>query len=143
MAPSLLHPPSHLSPAQALDLSQRAPILLKRNPKTISSSPLASIISAPESTELWITYENLLLSCLRTGDELGAHECIERLVKRFGPDNERILAFTGLVREAEATDNKELEKILNDYDEILAENNTNIVSYLGHTCGVLRNIDCV
>ncbi|KUI52760.1 TPR repeat protein oca3 [Cytospora mali] len=126
MAPSLLHPPSHLSPAQALELSQRAPTLLQNNPKAISSSPLVSLFSAPESTELWIIYENLLLSCLRTGDEGAAHECIERLVKRFGEDNERIMAFMGLVREAEATNNAELEKILKEYDEALAENNTNI-----------------
>lgn len=77
---------------------------------------------------MWITYENLLLSCLRTGDEESAQECIERLVKRFGPDNERISAFRGLVREAKATNDAELEAILKDYDEILAENNTNIVS---------------
>ncbi|KAK7749612.1 Inositol phosphatase SIW14 [Cytospora paraplurivora] len=126
MAPSLLHPPSHLSPAQALELSQRAPTLLRNNPKSVSSSPLLSLFSAPESTELWITYENLLLSCLRTGDEESAQECIERLVKRFGPDNERISAFRGLVREAKATNDAELKAILKDYDDVLAENNTNI-----------------
>ncbi|ROV87887.1 hypothetical protein VMCG_10291 [Cytospora schulzeri] len=126
MAPSLLHPPSHLSPAQALELSQRAPTLLRRNPKAISSSPLASLFSQPESTELWIIYENLLLSCLRTGDEEAAHECIERLVQRFGQDNERIMAFMGLVQEAEASNNADLEKILKEYDEVLAKNDTNI-----------------
>lgn len=130
MAPSLLHPPSHLSPAQALELSQHAPTLLRRNPKAISSSPLASLFSAPESTELWIIYENLLLSCLRTGDEEAANECIDRLVKRFGQDNERIMAFMGLVKEAEASNDADREKILKEYDEILAENDTNIVSVL-------------
>lgn len=84
-----------------------------------------------------MTYENLLLSCLRTGDERSAHECLERLVKRFGDDNERIMAFKGLVKEADASNNAELEKILKEYDEILAINNTNIVSSLGgfQTCG--------
>lgn len=38
------------------------------------------------------------------------------------------MAFSGLVKEAEATNNAELEKILKDYDAILAESNTNIVS---------------
>lgn len=75
-----------------------------------------------------MTYENLILSCLRTGDEKAAHECLERLVKRFGDSNERIMAFTGLLKEAEASDNAALEKVLKDYDGILAENNTNIVS---------------
>lgn len=134
MAPSLLHPPSQLSPPQALELSQRAPHILQTSPSIISSSALASIFSAPESTELWLTYENLLLSCLRTGDERAAHECLERLVKRFGEDNERIMAFTGLLKEAEASDNAALAKVLKDYDEILAENNTNIVSIPGWYC---------
>lgn len=128
MAPSLLHPPSHLSPPQALELSQRAPGILASSPSTISSSALASVFSAPESTELWLTYENLLLSCLRTGDEKAAHECLKRLVQRFGDNNERIMAFRGLVQEAEAADNAALEKVLKEYDGILAENNTNIVS---------------
>lgn len=75
-----------------------------------------------------MTYENLLLSCLRIGDKTSAHECLARLVRRFGDDNERIMAFTGLVKEAEAPDNAALEKVLKEYDDILAENDTNIVS---------------
>lgn len=75
-----------------------------------------------------MTYENLLLSCLRTGDEKAAHACLDRLLKRFGDDNERIMAFTGLVKEAEALDDAALEQVLKEYDGILAENNTNIVS---------------
>lgn len=128
MAPSLLHPPSQLSPPQALELSQRAPNILQNSPSTISSSALASVFTASESTELWLIYENLLLSCLRTGDERAAHECIDRLVRRFGEDNERIMAFTGLVKEAEASSNAELELVLKEYDGILAQSNTNIVS---------------
>lgn len=135
MTPSLLRPPSHLSPQQALELSQRAPAVLANSPSTISSSALASVFSAAESTELWLTYENLLLSCLRTGDEKAAHACLERLVKRFGDDNERIMAFTGLVKEAEASNNAELEQVLKEYDGILAENNTNIVSNADRTLG--------
>lgn len=101
-------------------------MLLRRSPKAISSSPLAALFSQPESTELWIIYENLLLSCLRTGDEEAAHECIERLVNRFGEDNERIMAFKGLVQEAEASNKAHLEKILKEYNDILAKNDTNI-----------------
>lgn len=40
------------------------------------------------------------------------------------------MAFTGLLKEAEASDNAALAKVLKDYDDILAENNTNIVSIL-------------
>ncbi|KAI3396393.1 hypothetical protein diail_12201 [Diaporthe ilicicola] len=126
MAPSLLHPPSHLSPSQALELSQRAPAILQNSPRTISSSPLTSLFSSPENTELWITVENLLLSCLRTGDEKAAHECLERLILRFGDANERIMAFKGLQKEADAPDNAALEKVLKEYDGILAQNETNI-----------------
>ncbi|KAK3373780.1 hypothetical protein B0T24DRAFT_274470 [Lasiosphaeria ovina] len=126
MAPSLLHPPSQLSPAAALELSQQAPALLQSSPSTVSSSPLGAIFSASESPELWIKYENLLLSCLRTGDDLAAQQCLERLAARFGEDNERIMAFRGLVKEADAQHPGKLEAVLKDYEEILKENDTNI-----------------
>lgn len=74
------------------------------------------------------------MSCLRTGDERSAHECLERLVKRFGEDNERIMAFTGLLKEAEASDDTALAKVLKEYDDILAGNNTNIVSIQAGFC---------
>ena len=128
MAPSLLHPPSHLSAADALQLSQCAPAVLKSSPSTISSAPLQALFSAPENAELWVNYENLMLSCLRTGDDQSAHECLERLVNRFGGDNERIMALKGLLQEADAENNAALEKVLKEYDQILSENSTNIVS---------------
>lgn len=71
-------------------------------------------------------YENLLLSCLRTGDDQAARQCLTRLEARFGDDNERVMALKGLVKEAAADDNGALEKVLKEYDAILAENNTNI-----------------
>lgn len=127
MAPSLLHPPSHLSPAAALQLSQQAPLVLQSSPATVSSSPL-SFLSTSESPDLWLKYENLLLSCLRTGDEHAAHQCLDRLVARFGENNERVLALKGLVKEADATNPSQLETVLKEYESILAENGTNIVS---------------
>jgi hypothetical protein len=81
-----------------------------------------------------MTIENLLLSCLRTGDEKAAHECLERLVLRFGDDNERIMGFQGLLKEADAPDNAALEKVLKEYDDILAKNETNIVSHPDYRC---------
>jgi hypothetical protein len=129
MAPSLLQPPSHLGPADALQLSQQAPFVLQNSPSTVSSSPLAALLSRSETTDMWIKYENLLLSCLRTGDERAAHQCLERLVARFGNDNERVMALKGLVQEADAQNNADLEKVLREYDQILGDNNTNIVCY--------------
>ncbi|KAK3327359.1 hypothetical protein B0T19DRAFT_160947 [Cercophora scortea] len=126
MAPSLLHPPSQLSPAAALQLSQQAPAVLQSSPSTVSASPLSALFSASESPELWTKYENLLLSCLRTGDERAAHQCLERLVARFGDDNERVMAFKGLLKEADAANNGQLELVLKEYDQILSDNDTNI-----------------
>ncbi len=76
---------------------------------------------------MWIKCENLLLSCLRTGDDRSAHLCLERLVDRFGDNNERIMGFKGLLKEAEAGDKEELEQVLKEYEGILSESDTNIV----------------
>ncbi|KAF7546164.1 hypothetical protein G7Z17_g8637 [Cylindrodendrum hubeiense] len=126
MAPSLLQPQGHLSPAETLKLAQQAPDILRRNPKAISASPLLSLFSAPETADLWTIYENLLLSCLRTGDDESAHHCLERLVLRFGDNNERLMAFKGLVKEAEASNHNELLAVLKEYEDILEDNQANI-----------------
>lgn len=123
MAPSVLFPPSQMSPESALSLSRTAPTVLRASPA------YSALFSAPEKSELWIQYENLVISCLRTGDERAAHECLARLVRRFGADNERVQALSGLIKEAEAPNNAALEGVLKEYDEILAANDTNIVSY--------------
>ncbi|RYO87333.1 hypothetical protein DL762_004263 [Monosporascus cannonballus] len=126
MTSSLLRPPSHLPPAIVLKHSQLAPRILENTTGAISNSALQSLLASSETSELWTTYENLLLSCLRTGDDEAAHRCLGRLVKRFGDENERVLALKGLLKEAEAEDDATLEVILNDYDQILADNPTNI-----------------
>ncbi|KAI5461094.1 hypothetical protein BGZ63DRAFT_357203 [Mariannaea sp. PMI_226] len=126
MAPSLERPQGHLSPAEALQLAQQAPSILRRNPKAFSASPLSSLFTAPETAEIWIIYENLLLSCLRTANDESAHQCLERLVLRFGDKNERIMALKGLVKEAEASNNGELLTVLKEYESILQENQANI-----------------
>lgn len=127
MPPSLLRPQGHISPAEALLLAQQAPTILRQNPKAVSASPLSSLFSAPETADLWLIYENLLLSCLRTGDDESAHKCLESLVLRFGETNERIMALQGLVKEAEAANHNELLVVLKEYEEILQENPANIV----------------
>jgi hypothetical protein len=127
MAPSLLRLQGVFDPAEALQLAQQAPAILRRNPKAFSSSPLSSLFAAAESAEIWIVYENLLLACLRTGDDAAVHDCLERLVRRFGDGNARIMALKGLVKEAEAADDAALEAVLKEYDEILEEDRANIV----------------
>ncbi|KAI3323098.1 tetratricopeptide [Xylariaceae sp. AK1471] len=126
MSSSLLHPPSHLPSATALHHSQQAPSILENSPGAISTSVLQSILSTSETQELWTVYENLLLSCLRTGDDESAHQCLGRLVNRFGDDNERIMALKGLLKEATATDNATLDVILQEYEEILQANPPNL-----------------
>ncbi|KAK4211647.1 TPR repeat protein oca3 [Rhypophila decipiens] len=127
MSPSLLlHPPGQLSPAAAYYISRQAPAVLQGSPSTVSSSPLSALFSEKESPELWLKYENMLLSCLRTENDQAAHLFLERLVTRFGDDNERIMAFKGLLKEAVARQNGDQVRILNEYDQILSENDTNI-----------------
>ncbi|KAI0201307.1 tetratricopeptide [Astrocystis sublimbata] len=126
MSSSLLHPPSHLPPATASHLARQAPTTLKNSPGAISSSALQSVLAASETQELWTTYENLLLSCLRTRNDESAQQCLARLVDRFGDDNERIMALKGLFKEATAPDDATLDQILQEYDHILQENPTNI-----------------
>lgn len=124
----LLRPPSHLPPATALQLSQQAPNILRNSAGAISTSVLQSLLAAAETPELWTIYENLLHSCLRTGDREAAHICLGRLVNRFGDDNERIMALIGILKESDADDNGKLDLVLKEYDQILGENPTNVVS---------------
>ncbi|RFU34654.1 hypothetical protein B7463_g1682, partial [Scytalidium lignicola] len=126
MSSALLQPPLHLSPAAALQLSQKAPAILNSTPSSTSPNLLASILSAAESADLWTTYENLLISCLRTGDEDSAHLCLDRLTQRFGAENERVMAFKGLFQEATAEDDAALQKVLREYEEILAKDPSNM-----------------
>lgn len=126
MAPPILQSPVQLSPAAALALSQQAPAFLRSSPSTVSSSPLSTLFSGPEKSEQWLQYENLIVSCLRTGDDQAAHQCLQRLVARFGDDNERVQAIRGLVKEAQAQGNGALEEVLNEYNQILEENDANI-----------------
>ncbi|KAI2779491.1 TPR-like protein [Daldinia loculata] len=139
MSSSLLHPPSHLPPAVALQHSQQAPAILGKSTGAISTSLFQSLLSAPETSELWTTYENLLLSCLRTGDDESAHQCLGRLVNRFGNDNERIMALKGLLKEADASDSATLNVILKEYEQILQDNPTNI-PILKRRVALLRSI---
>lgn len=127
MTSTLLHPPAHLPPSVALQLSQQAPVILQSTPTSISKFSISSLYASAETADLWTTYENLMQSCLRTGDEQSAHVCLERLTNRFGSENERVMALRGLFQEAIAEDDAALQRVLEEYDSILARDQTNMV----------------
>ncbi|KAI9781969.1 MAG: hypothetical protein M1839_005562 [Geoglossum umbratile] len=121
MSSLLLHPPAHLSPPLDLRISQQAPLLLQAS----SSSVSIPFLSSGESPERWTIYEQLLLSCLRTGDDKSARLCLEKLIDRFGATNERVMGLKGMFQEAVAGDDAALERILKEYEAILDDDPTN------------------
>ena len=124
--------PTRQSDRETLQISQRAPEFLDQYPSTLAAYPVP-LISATESSELWAAYEKLIYSCLKTGDDKSAHLCLERLIKRFGASNERIMGLRGLYQEAVANDSAALEVVLEEYESILEENPTNAVCLMQHT----------
>ncbi|KAJ5157572.1 uncharacterized protein N7482_008672 [Penicillium canariense] len=108
----------------ALRLSQRAPEILGHGPA--SNAYAASSTSAPDTAEEYGRIEQLLLACLRTGDDQSAQACLDRLSHRFGPSNERVMGLRGLYQEAIAKDQLALEKCLVEYETILSENPVNV-----------------
>lgn len=116
-------PPLRQSHAEALTISQQAGIYIQKNGPTTSSISIP-FLSNPDSIELWSNYENLLYSCLRTGDDKTAHLCLEKLGARFGTNDERVMGLRGLYQEAMAEDNSALMQTLHEYDSILAEDPT-------------------
>ncbi|KAJ5510879.1 Tetratricopeptide-like helical [Penicillium expansum] len=90
----------------ALHLAQQAPAILGQE----SGSGVTSSNSS-ETADYYARLEQLLLACLRTGDDESAHTCLNRLSLRFGPSNERIMGLRGLYEEATAKDQSALEKM--------------------------------
>ena len=129
MSSPLLTSPLRHSHSEALDLSRQTPDYLH---KYTTRNARISIpwVSDPESSELWATYEKLMVSCLRTEDDKSALQCLEKLIDRFGATNERVMGLRGLYQEAVATDASALEKVLLEYDAVLAEDPVNTVCLL-------------
>jgi len=117
--------PQDTTPSSALALSQQAPGLLQSQPPSSAIFPL-SLFSTAETSDAWSYYENLLVACLRTGDDKSAHLCLERLNDRFGATNPRVMGLRGLFQEAVAEDEAALDKILDEYDKILEETPMNM-----------------
>lgn len=128
MAPSLLSQQGQMSNAEVLRVAEQAPQFLRKNPRAYTSSPLEPLLSVAESTDTWTEYENLLLACLRTGNDKAAGECLERIMFRFDEKDERVMALRGLVKEAVAVDDAALEAILKEYEMVLKDNDANVVS---------------
>lgn len=115
-----------VSHTDVLKFSQNAPQYLQKQ-ANIRTSTLLPFLSVTESSDVWMSYEQLLLSCLRTGDDKSALLCLDSLISRFGADNERIMALRGLYQEAIAADEIALDKVLQEYEHIILEDPTNIV----------------
>lgn len=113
----------HTDPNTALRLSQNASTVLSKS--SFPSLPMA-LISAAETPEDWAEIEQTFYACLRTGDDKSAHMCMEKLRKRFGPGNERVLAIRGMYQEAIAENEEQLREILVEYNKILEDNPMNV-----------------
>ncbi|KAK8218575.1 tetratricopeptide repeat domain-containing protein [Phyllosticta capitalensis] len=122
----LIYPPPNLPPTSVLRLSQLAPRVLSSSPQSSLPWPL-SLIFNTESQEVWATHENLLLACVRTGDDRAARQCLERLTARFGADNQRVQALKYLYESATAEDDKALRGVLEEVDRLTKDDPTNLL----------------
>ncbi|MCJ1286925.1 hypothetical protein MMC26_006271 [Xylographa opegraphella] len=110
---------------ELLQLAQMAPEFLRQQVETYPAYSIP-FITVVESPELWATYEKLIYSCLRIGDHKSAHQCLERLISRFGASNERVMGLRGLYREAVAEDDTTFKTIYAEYARILTDDPTNM-----------------
>ncbi|CAG8025401.1 unnamed protein product [Penicillium salamii] len=115
----------------ALHLAQQAPVIL---------GPESGSTSATDTAAYYARIEQLMLACLRTGDDQSAHTCLNRLSLRFGPSNERIMGLRGLYEEATAKDQAALEKCLQEYDHTLSQSPVN-VPILKRRVALLRSLN--
>ncbi|KAL8970519.1 MAG: hypothetical protein Q9183_001478 [Haloplaca sp. 2 TL-2023] len=137
--------PLRLSHSEALGVSQQAGSYVQSRSSAVNAIQLP-FFTTPESAELWNTYENLLLSCLRTGDDKTAHVYLEKLAGRFGANNERVMGLRALYQEAMADDTSQLSQILREYDEILFDDPTNTPikkRRVALLCGLSRRADAI
>ena len=111
----------------ALSVSQQLQRFLRDNAATGALRYPIPFFSTPETGDVWMEHEKMLVSCLRTGDDKGAFLCLERLIARFGPTNERVMGLRGLYQEALAEDEAALRKVLREYDDVLAGDVANTV----------------
>ena len=115
------------SNSEALSLSQQTAQCLQKHASTGTFTIPIPFLAYQESTDTWFMYEKLFLSCLRTGDDKAAFNCLEKLIDRFGATNERVMGLRGIYQEAVAKDDTALERVLKEYNDVLDEDTVNIV----------------
>jgi ER membrane protein complex subunit 2 len=111
---------AHSDPSNALQLSQQAPELLAKAAPSSDLFPL-SLLNASESSDSWASHERLFYACLQARDDKSAFLLLERLTKRFGASNDRIMGMRGLYQEAVAESEGDLREVLEEYNKILSE----------------------
>ena len=121
--------PISSSNKDVLTLSQQTTIFLRNHKleKPLLPVPIP-LLSSADSIDQWTRCENLMLAALRVGDDKAAFQCLERLIQRFGASDERVMGLRGLYQESVAEDQKALESVLKEYQDVLAEDPVNIVS---------------
>lgn len=118
---ALLEAPSSLDPAHAHTIVNAAPAFLKAQKAAFKLPYPANLLISNESQEKWISYENILVASLQTGDHKIAQECVQALTDRFGKLNEKVIIFRGMYEEAIAANDAELNKTLTTYDDVIKE----------------------
>ncbi|KAL2837503.1 hypothetical protein BJY01DRAFT_220845 [Aspergillus pseudoustus] len=108
----------------AFHRSQQASVLLGQQSSGRSLSQL-SILSR-EGSDDFDALEKLFFSCIQSTDDESALLCLERLTRRFGSSNERVMALRGLYDEATAESAASLELSLKRYDDILSHDPVNL-----------------
>jgi hypothetical protein len=126
MSVDLVYPPPNISPETALQISQRAPQVLQKESRTLPF-PL-SILSASDTPEKWTKYENMYVSCLRTGDDKSARMILDKLVERFGDKNERVMAYQAMMAEVKAETEQDAIKVLKELGDEIDSDPSNFVS---------------
>ena len=121
-----------ISPADSsstLHLAQKAPVLLSSAAPANRLFPL-TLFDKSENPATWTGYERLFQACLRAGDDKSAHLCLERLTKRFGASDNKVMGLRGVYQEAVASSTADLEKVLQSYEKILQADPMNVVGSL-------------
>ena len=126
---------------EALSLSQQTAQYLQNHASTGTSTVPIPYFSIPESTDVWVMHEKLFVSCLRTGDDKAAFKCLEKLIDRFGATNERVMGLRGIYQEAVAKDDAALERILQEYNEVVVQDTVNTVGNLTMSIPMFRVVD--
>ena len=118
--------------AEVLEMSQTAPQYLQKQSTALQNASFFPGLVHGESLDNWSRHEQILLSCLRTGDDKSALISLERLINRFGAENERVAALRGLYQEAVADNDAALRDVLQEYESILSTVPTNLVFMNAH-----------